>query len=59
MLHDASHGVRVNYRMRCRDKICAPEAREKKTILREPRERDEVDFLTLKAQQRLRSLAIP
>ena len=41
MIHDASHGVRVNHRIRCRDKI---RAREKKTILRELRERDEVAF---------------
>ena len=44
MIHDASHGVRVNHRIRCRDKIRAPGAREKKTILRELRERDEVSF---------------
>ena len=37
MIHDASHGVRVNHRIRCRDKIRAPGAREKKTILRELR----------------------
>ena len=44
MIHDASHGVRVNHRIRCRDKIRAPGAREKKTILRELRERNEVAF---------------
>ena len=35
MIHDASHGVRVNHRIRCRDKIRAPGAREKKQLLRE------------------------
>ena len=44
MIHDASHGVRVNHRIRCRDKIRAPGAREKKSILRELRERNEVAF---------------
>ena len=44
MIHDASHGVRVNHRIRCRDKLRAPGAREKKTILRELREREEVAF---------------
>ena len=44
MIHDASHGVRVNHRIRCRDKIRAPGAREKKTILRELRDREEVAF---------------
>ena len=32
MIHDASHGVRVNHRIRCRDKIRAPGAREKKRL---------------------------
>ena len=30
MIHDATQGVRVNHRIRCRDKIRAPGAREKK-----------------------------
>ena len=33
MIHDATHGVRVNHRIRCRDKILAPGAREKKQLL--------------------------
>ena len=32
LIHDATHGVRVNHRIRCRDKIRAPPAREKKQI---------------------------
>ena len=28
LIHDATHGVRVNHRIRCRDKIRAPGARE-------------------------------
>ena len=35
MIHDATHGVRVNHRIRCRDKIRAPGAKEKKQLLRE------------------------
>ena len=35
IIHDATHGVRVNHRIRSRDKIRAPGAREKKQILRE------------------------
>ena len=35
IIHDATHGVRVNHRIKCRDKIRAPGAREKKQILRE------------------------
>ena len=30
MIHDATHRVRVNHRIRCRDEIRAPGAREKK-----------------------------
>ena len=44
MIHDASHGVRVNNRIRCRDKIRAPGAREKKQLLREMMEAREVAF---------------
>ena len=35
MIHDATHGVQVNHRMRRGDKIRAPGAREKKQLLRE------------------------
>ena len=44
MIHDATHGVRVNQRIRCRDKIRAPGAREKKQLLREMMEAREVAF---------------
>ena len=44
MIHDATHGVRVNHRIRCRDKIRAPEAREKKQLLREMMEARQVAF---------------
>ena len=33
LIHDATHGVRVNHRIRCRDKITAPGARRKKQLL--------------------------
>ena len=39
MIHDATHGVRVNHRIRCRDKIRAPGPREKKQVLREKLDR--------------------
>ncbi|CAE7381755.1 unnamed protein product [Symbiodinium natans] len=35
VIHDATHGVRVNHRVLCRDKLRAPGAREKKQLLRE------------------------
>ena len=44
MIHDATHGVRVNHRIRCRDKIRAPGAREKKQLLREMMEARQVAF---------------
>ena len=44
MIHDATHGLRVNHRIRCRDKIRAPEAREKKQLLREMMEAKQVAF---------------
>ena len=44
MIHDAIHGVRVNHRIRCRDKIRAPGAREKKQLLREMMEARQVAF---------------
>ena len=44
MIHDATHGVRVNHRIRCRDKIRAPGAREKKQLLREMMEAKQVAF---------------
>ena len=35
IIHYATHGVKVNNRIKCRDKIRAPGAGEKKQILRE------------------------
>ena len=35
LIHDATHGVRVNRRIKCRDKLRAPGAREKKQLLLE------------------------
>ena len=42
MIH--THGVRVKHRIRCRDKIRAPGAREKKQLLREMMEARQVAF---------------
>ena len=44
MIHDATHRLRVNHRIRCRDKIRAPEAREKKQLLREMMDARQVAF---------------
>ena len=44
MIHAATHCVRVNHRIRCRDKIWAPGAREKKQLLREITEARQVAF---------------
>ena len=44
MIHDATHEVRVNHRICCRDKIRAPGAREKKQLLREMMEARQVAF---------------
>ena len=44
LTHDATHGIRVNHRIKCRDKIRAPGAREKKQILLETLDRGEVAF---------------
>ena len=41
LIHDATHGVRVNHRIKCRDKLRAPAAREKKQLLLEAMERKE------------------
>ncbi|OLQ05332.1 hypothetical protein AK812_SmicGene11523 [Symbiodinium microadriaticum] len=38
IIHDATHGVRVNHRIKCRDKLRSPGAREKKHLLREHEE---------------------
>ena len=44
IIHDATHGVRVNDRIRCRDKIRAPGAREKQQILRELQANKEIAY---------------
>ena len=44
IIHDATHGVRVNHRIKCRDKIRAPGAREKKQLLREMIDEKRVAF---------------
>ena len=44
VIHDASHGVRVNHRIKCRDKIRAPGAREKKMLLREMKAKKKTAF---------------
>ena len=44
LTHDATHGVRVNRRIKCRDKIRAPKAREKKQLLLEMMEGKEPAF---------------
>ena len=33
VIHDASHGVRVNHRIRCQDKLRMPGGREKRCLL--------------------------
>ncbi|CAE7415782.1 unnamed protein product [Symbiodinium natans] len=44
VIHDAGHGVRVNRRIKCRDKIRAPGASEKKMLLREMRAKKKTAF---------------
>ena len=44
LIHDATHGVRVNHRIKCRDKLRAPGAREKKQVLLEAMDRKERPF---------------
>ena len=38
---DNTHGVRVNHRIKCRDKLRAPQTREKKQLLLEAMEKKE------------------
>ena len=60
-IHDATHGVRVNHRIKCRDKLRAPGAREKKQLLLEAMDRKERPFSTVgdvkKAHRRVKHLA--
>ena len=44
IIHDATHGVRVNHRVRCRDKLRAPGARDKKQLLTKLIEEETVAF---------------
>ena len=44
LIHDATHAVRVNHRIRCREKLRPPRAREKKQLLLEMMERKEIAF---------------
>ena len=46
IIHD-THGVRVNHRIKCRDKLRSPGAREKKHLPREHEEAGEVAFLVV------------
>ena len=61
LIHDATHGVRVNHRIKCRDKLRAPGARDKKQLLLEAMDRKEVPFSIVgdikKAHRRFKHLA--
>ena len=52
IIHDATRGVRVNHRIKCRDKLRSPGAREKKHLLREHEEAGEVAFSVVGASLR-------
>jgi hypothetical protein len=47
IIHDATHGVRVNHRIRCRDKQRMPGPKEKFFLLSKFRERNDVVFSVL------------
>ena len=61
IIHDATHEVRVNHRIKCRDKLRSPGAREKKHLLREHEEAGEVAFSVVgdiaKARRRFKHAA--
>ena len=57
IIHDATHGVRVNHRIKCRDKLRSPGAREKKHLLREHEEEGETAFSVAKAHRRYKHAA--
>ena len=61
LIHDATHGVRVNHRIKCRDKLRAPGACEKKQLLLEAMDRKERPFSIVgnikKAHRRFKHLA--
>ena len=52
IIHDATHGVRVNHRVKCRDKLRSPGAREKKHLLREHEEEGETAFAATSTPRR-------
>ena len=58
VLHDGSNGVRVNHRIRCRDKQRMPTLKEKRTILNEYRDGQAIAFSVLgdasKAHRRIK-----
>ena len=61
LIQDATHGVRVNHRIKCRDKLRAPGAREKKHLLLKAMDRKERPFSIVgdikKAHRRFKHLA--
>ena len=61
LIHDASHGVRVNHRIKCHDKLRASGARKKKQLLLEAMDRKERPFSIVgdikKAHRRFKHLA--
>ena len=61
LIHDATYGVRVNHRIKCRDKLRAPGACEKKQLLLEAMDRKERPFSIVgdikKAHRRFKHLA--
>ena len=44
VIHDGSHGVRVNHRIRCQDKLRMPGGREKRFLLNRFRRARDVVF---------------
>ena len=61
LIHDATHGVRVNHRIKCRDKLRAPGPREKKQLVLEAMDRKAGPFSIVgdikKAHRRFKHLA--
>ena len=61
LIHDATRGVRVNHRIKCRDKLRAPGPRKKKQLLLEAMDRKEIPFSIVgdikKAHRRFKHLA--
>ena len=61
LIHENTHEVRVNHGIKCRDKLRAPGAREKKQLLLEAMDRKEIPFSIVgdikKAHRRFKHLA--